>query len=41
MVTAGDLKPVVGAVFPFAELPRAHAHLQGRGSVGKVVVVLD
>jgi len=41
MVTAGDLRPVVGAVFPFAELPRAHAHLQSRGSVGKVVVTLD
>jgi NADPH2:quinone reductase len=41
LVTAGDLKPVVGAVFPFAELPRAHAHLQGRGSMGKVVVELE
>lgn len=37
-VATGDVKPVVGAVFPFAELPRAHALLQGRGSTGKVVV---
>lgn len=36
----GELKPVIGKVFPFAELPSAHAFLQGRGSVGKVVVTV-
>lgn len=41
LLATGDLRPVVGAVFPFAELPRAHALLQGRGSVGKVVVRVD
>jgi len=37
---AGQLRPVVGEIVPFAELPRAHALLQGRQSVGKVVVTL-
>ncbi|MGV8039759.1 MAG: zinc-binding alcohol dehydrogenase family protein [Thermoanaerobaculaceae bacterium] len=40
LVTVGELKPVVGAVLPFAELPKAHALLQGRHSTGKVVVEL-
>jgi NADPH2:quinone reductase len=40
MLAAGELKPVVGAVFPFEELPKAHALLQSRGSTGKVVVTL-
>lgn len=37
---AGRLRPVVGEILPFAELPRAHALLQGRQSVGKVVLTL-
>lgn len=40
LVAAGELKPVVGATFPFDHLPDAHALLQGRGSTGKVVVEL-
>jgi len=40
LVTVGELKPVVGAVFPFSELPKAHALLQSRASTGKVVVTL-
>jgi len=40
MLAAGTLRPVVGAVLPFARLPEAHALLQGRGSTGKVVVAL-
>ena len=40
LVAAGELKPVIGAVFPFERLPEAHALLQGRGSTGKVVVEL-
>lgn len=39
-VRDGELKPVVGRVFPFADLPQAHAFLQGRESVGKVVVTV-
>lgn len=37
---SGWLRPVVGEVLPFAELPRAHARLQGRHTVGKVVVTV-
>ncbi len=40
-LVAGTLRPVVGAVLPFAGLPRAHALLQGRSTTGKVVVELD
>ncbi|MGQ9495103.1 MAG: quinone oxidoreductase family protein [Thermoanaerobaculaceae bacterium] len=40
MVGEGLIKIVVGRVFPFRELPQAHALLQGRGSVGKVVVTV-
>ena len=40
LVAAGELRPVIGAVFPFERLPEAHALLQGRGSTGKVVVEL-
>jgi len=32
--------PLVGRTFPFAELPQALEHLQGGGSVGKVVVLV-
>jgi NADPH:quinone reductase-like Zn-dependent oxidoreductase len=34
----GKLKAVVGKVFPLAEAGRAHAYLQGRKSIGKVVL---
>jgi NADPH2:quinone reductase len=40
LLSSGTLRPVVGAVFPFRELPAAHALLQGRGSTGKVVVTV-
>ncbi len=39
-LAAGELRPLVGEVLPFAELPRAHARLQGRHTVGKVVVTV-
>ena len=39
-LAAGTVRPVIGATFPFARLPEAHALLQGRGSTGKVVVEL-
>jgi NADPH:quinone reductase-like Zn-dependent oxidoreductase len=40
-VEAGQLRIVVGRVFGFDDLPEAHALLQGRGSVGKVVVTVS
>ncbi|MFN3414367.1 MAG: zinc-binding dehydrogenase, partial [Thermoanaerobaculum sp.] len=39
-VAKGELKPVIGKLFPFSELPAAHAFLQGRASLGKVVVTV-
>ncbi len=38
LITVGEIKPVIGEVLPFHELPRAHALLQGRQSSGKLVV---
>ncbi len=40
LIAEGALRPVVGAVVPFERLPEAHALLQSRGSMGKVVVEL-
>ncbi len=37
-LASGQVRPVIGATYPFERLPEAHAWLQGRGSVGKVVV---
>jgi NADPH:quinone reductase-like Zn-dependent oxidoreductase len=37
---AGTLRPVVGARFPFEALPDAHRALAGRGTMGKVLVVV-
>jgi NADPH:quinone reductase-like Zn-dependent oxidoreductase len=37
----GALKPVIGKIFPFERIVDAHEYLQSRGSVGKVVVVLE
>lgn len=34
------LKVVIGQIFPFDQLPQAHALLQGRASVGKLVVTV-
>ena len=33
-----DIKPVVGRVFDFAELPQAHAFMESRQSTGKILV---
>jgi NADPH:quinone reductase-like Zn-dependent oxidoreductase len=35
----GALKPMVGAEIPLAEVDRAHALVESRKSVGKVVLV--
>jgi len=37
--SAGKIKPLVGAEFPLAEVEQAHALLESRGSVGKVVLL--
>ena len=38
MVKSGQLKPHVGARFKAEEIGKAHALLESRNSVGKVVV---
>jgi NADPH:quinone reductase-like Zn-dependent oxidoreductase len=38
LAASGDLKPVVHAVLPLAELPTAHRLLEAREVIGKVVV---
>ncbi len=38
LLTEGDLEVVVGETFGLADAADAHAHLEGRGSVGKVVL---
>lgn len=37
-VAAHGIRPVVGATFPFADMPAAHRLMESRGSVGKIVV---
>ena len=37
--SAGKIKPLVGAEFPLADVEKAHALLESRGSVGKVVLL--
>jgi NADPH:quinone reductase-like Zn-dependent oxidoreductase len=39
MADRGELRPVVGATFPFENVAAAHHLLQSRGSTGKVVLV--
>lgn len=40
-VASGRMKPVIGATFPLKDASLAHAHLQSRGNIGKVVLVCD
>jgi len=40
-VLQNNLKPVVGHTFRFSELPEAHALIESRKSVGKVVMNVD
>jgi NADPH2:quinone reductase len=35
---AGKIRPTVGRSFPLAEAAAAHAYIQGRQNVGKVVL---
>jgi synaptic vesicle membrane protein VAT-1 len=38
LYSKGVIKPIIGKIFPFDQIVEAHAHLQRRESVGKVVV---
>lgn len=38
MVQDGTIKPIIGASYPLSEAAAAFDHMQGRGSVGKVVI---
>ena len=40
LATAGRIQPVIGATFPLAEAPAAHALVQSRRSTGKVVLII-
>jgi len=39
--SGGAFKTLIGKVFSFSEIVEAHRYLQGRESVGKVVVRID
>lgn len=39
-VKTHNLKPIVGRVFDFSDLPEAHAFMESRNSIGKLVVKL-
>jgi NADPH2:quinone reductase len=38
LTRAGDLRPIVGATYPLAEVRRAHEDLRSRGTVGKLLL---
>lgn len=38
-IAAGKLRPRIDATYPLAEAGKAHAHLEGAGHVGKVVLI--
>jgi NADPH:quinone reductase-like Zn-dependent oxidoreductase len=37
-IASGHIKPVIDKVFPFAELPKAKAHMEAAGHLGKIVL---
>jgi NADPH2:quinone reductase len=37
-VADGSVRPVIGATYPLADVPKAHEDLRGRGTVGKLVL---
>ena len=39
LANSGRLRPVVGGTYPFAEAARAHAAIEARIPIGKVVLV--
>ena len=39
LAEAGRLRPVVGGTYPFAEAAGAHAAIEARKPIGKVVLV--
>ena len=38
-IAAGVIRPVTNEVFPLAEASKAHAHMQGAGHMGKILLV--
>jgi NADPH2:quinone reductase len=36
---SGELNPVIGATFPLAEAPKAHAAILSPGARGKIVLI--
>ena len=36
---AGQVRPIVGATFPLAEVAEAHRFVESRSSIGKVVLL--
>ena len=38
MLAGGKIRPVVGRTFPLAEAAAAHRYIEGRGSIGKVLL---
>ncbi|MFD1843728.1 NAD(P)H-quinone oxidoreductase [Sphingomonas qilianensis] len=40
-VEAGRLKPVIDAIFPFADAPKAHERMEAGDHVGKIVLVME
>lgn len=40
-VAEGRLKPVIDTIFPLADAAKAHAHMDGGGHVGKIVLSVN
>jgi len=40
-VEAGQVKPVIDRVFPFADAPAAHARMEAGDHVGKIVLTME
>lgn len=40
LVQAGQLRPLVDRVFPFAEVPAARAHMEANAHVGKIIIAM-
>jgi NADPH2:quinone reductase len=38
MVAAGELRPVVGEIYPLADARRAHEEMRARKTAGKLVI---
>jgi len=38
LIEAGQIKPVIDAVFPLEDAPKAHKHMESGGHIGKIVL---